>query len=71
MFFLPSSPISTEPAAYQNWVANDDLTWAVVFMALDKSEYEGLDEAETIADLFDKVKIRAESEGPVCMVSLI
>lgn len=61
----------TKPAAHQNWVANDDLARAVILTALDKSEYEGLDDAKTAASLYTSIKARAEGEGLVRMVSLI
>ncbi|KAG6871459.1 hypothetical protein C0992_010906, partial [Termitomyces sp. T32_za158] len=35
------------------------------------SEYEGLDEDKTAANLFVQIKARAEGEGPVRMVALI
>lgn len=60
-----------EPVAYSNWVANDNLARAVILTALDESEYEGVDDASTAVSLYDKVKVRVEGEGPVCMVSLI
>ncbi|KAG5732542.1 hypothetical protein E4T56_gene15164 [Termitomyces sp. T112] len=62
---------STEPVAYQNWIANNDLVHAVILTALDKSEYKGLDDATTAADLYSRAKVRAEGEGPVRMVAPI
>ncbi|KNZ76963.1 hypothetical protein J132_10911 [Termitomyces sp. J132] len=69
---LVRTPSDTaEPVAYQNWVANDDLTKAVILTALDETEYEGVDNAPSAAKLYALVKARAEGEGPVCMVTLI
>lgn len=69
---LRSAPsASTEPAAYQNWCANDDLARAIILTALDEFEYEGLDEEKTAANLYAQIKTRAEGEGPVRMVALI
>ncbi|KAG6892801.1 hypothetical protein C0992_012475, partial [Termitomyces sp. T32_za158] len=61
---IPCPDTSTEPVAHRNWIANNDLARAVILTALDESEYEGLDEAKTAASLYDKVKSRAEGEGP-------
>lgn len=66
---VPSA--KSEPSAYQNWCANDDLARAIILTAIDESEYKGLDEDKTAANLYTQIKTRAEGEGPVRMVALI
>ena len=61
---LTASPsCKSEEVAPQKWIANDNLVHAVILTALDDSEYEGVDNAKTAADLYDRVKMRAEGEG--------
>lgn len=69
---LTSAPSAiNEPVAYHNWVMNNGLVCAVILTALDESEYEGLDDTKTTANLYAQVKTRAEGKGPVWMISLI
>ena len=68
---IPCPNASTEPVAHGNWVANDNLACAVILTALNDSEYEGLDNINAAASLYDMVKSRAEGEGPVRMVALM
>lgn len=62
---------ASEPNTYRNWSSNNDLAHAVILMALNESEYDGLDDAKTAASLFSHVKAQAKEEGPVRMVVLI
>ncbi|KAG6894873.1 hypothetical protein C0992_004220 [Termitomyces sp. T32_za158] len=67
---LPPSTLA-KPIAYRNWFANNDLARAIILTALDDSEYDGLDEAKTAANLYTQVKACAEGEGLVQMIALI
>lgn len=67
----PCPNASTEPVVHGNWIANNNIMWAVILTALDDSEYEGLNKINTAASLYDTVKSRVEGEGPVHMVALM
>ncbi|KAG5349549.1 hypothetical protein C0989_003211 [Termitomyces sp. Mn162] len=69
---LTSAPsTSSEPVMYCNWVVNNDLAHAIILMALDELEYEGLDKSKTVVNLYAQVKACAEGKGLVKMVALM
>lgn len=61
----------TEPNAYGNWLANNDLIIGVIRTAISEAKQEGLETDGTAKEYYDALKMRAHHEGLVKQVALI